>query len=183
QPRPRPVRGAATSSVPAPAPSAPMKVVAVTPPAKHVPDEAALEARHRSALAAAGQAHARPEASSAVVLKNAETITHAERSDIANAADLLARAGLGAQSAPKPEPAPVKPAKPKAVVVFTPRPIAELEAELARHVATGDPADDAAPAHVRATILIAAPDARGTEVALDAARRLMALHKMQAASD
>jgi hypothetical protein len=169
KPTPPPsVRVAATPSAPAPA------------QAKHVPDETALEAKHRSALAAAVQARTRPEASSAVVLKNAETITHAEHSDIANAADLLARVGFGAKPAPKPEPAP---AKPKAVVAFTPRPIAELEAELARHVATGAPAADAATAHVRATILIAAHDARATEVALDAARRLMALHKMEAASD
>jgi len=180
---PPPVRVAATPS--APAPFTPVKVVTVAPPptpapAKRVPDEAALEAKHRSALAAAVQARTRPEASSAVVLKNAETITHAERSDIANASDLLARAGLGAKPAPKPEPAAPK-AKP--VIAFTPRPIAELEAELARHPATGVPADDAGAAHVRATILIAARDARATEVALDAARRLMALHKMQAASD
>jgi hypothetical protein len=138
-----------------------------------------VEAKHRSALAEAVQARTRPEASSAVVLKNAETLTHAERSDIANPADLLGRAGLGARLAPKPG---AVDAKPKAVA-FTPRPIAELEAELARHVATGAPADDAAAAHVRATILIAAHDARATEVTLDAARRLMALHKMQAASD
>jgi hypothetical protein len=144
-----------------------------------IPDEAAMEAKHRSALAAAVQARTRPEASSAVVLKNAETITHAEHSDIANAADLLARAGIGAKPAPKPESAPAK----RTAVVFTPRPLVELEAELARHVATGAPADDAAAAHVRATILIAAHDARATEVTLDAARRLMALHKMQAASD
>jgi hypothetical protein len=114
------------------------------------------------------------------VLKNAETITHAEHSDLANPADLLARAGLGATSAPKPQPA--VPAKPN-IFGFTPRPIAELEAELACHVATGAPADDAAAAHVRATILIAARDARAADVTLDAARRLMALHKMQAASD
>jgi tetratricopeptide (TPR) repeat protein len=171
KPTPPPsVRVAATPSAPAP-----------TAPVKH--DEAALEAKHRSALAAAVQARTRPEASSAVVLKNAETITHAEHSDIANAADLLARVGFGAKPPAKPEPAIAKPAKPNAVVAFTPRPIAELEAELARHVATGAPADDAATAHVRATILIAAHDARATEVALDAARRLMALHKMQAASD
>jgi hypothetical protein len=191
---PPPVRVAATPSAPAGvgAPygvgAAPVKIVTVTAPtapapAKLVPDEAALEARHRSALAKAVQARTRPEASSAVVLKNAETITHAEHSDLANAADLLARAGLGAKPAPRPEPAvAAKPAKPKAVV-FTPRPIAELEAELARHIATGAPADDAAAAHVRATILIAARDARATDVTLDAARRLMALHKMQAASD
>jgi tetratricopeptide (TPR) repeat protein len=179
-----PVRVAATPS--APAPFSPVKIVSVTPPpapaqvAKQVSDDAGVEAKHRSALKAAVQARTRPEASSAVVLKNAETITHAERSDLTNAADLLARAGLGAKPAPKPEPAAV--AKPKAAM-FTPRPIAELEAELARHVATGTPADDAGAAHVRATILIAARDARATEVALDAARRLMALHKMQAASD
>ena len=179
-----PVRVAATPS--APAPFSPVKIISVTPrppapapAAKHVPDDAAVEAKHRSALKAAVQARTRPEASSAVVLKNAETITHAERSDLTNAADLLARAGLGTKPAPRPEPVAAKPK----TAVFTPRPIAELEAELARHVATGTPADDAAAAHVRATILIAARDARATEVTLDAARRLMALHKMQAASD
>ena len=179
---PPPVRVAATPS--APTPTAPVKIVTVTaPPApappKHVPDAAAVEAKHRSALAAAVQARTRPEASSAVVLKNAETITHAEHSDIANAAELLARAGLGVKRASKPEPAAAK----RTAAVFAPRPIGEVEAELARHAATGVPADDAAAAHVRATILIAAHDARATEVALDAARRLMALHKMQAASD
>ena len=188
KPTPPPsVRVAATPSAPAGvgapdgvgAPAAPVKIVTVTAPPKRVPDDAAVEAKHRSALAAAFQARTRPEASSAVVLKNAETITHAEHSDIANAADLLARAGLGATPAPKPEPAA---AKGKAAV-FIPRPIAELEAELARHVATGAPEHDAAAAHVRTTILIAARDARATEVGLDAARRLMALHKMQAASD
>jgi len=161
-----------------------VKIISVTTspapaPASHVPDVAAVEAKHRSALKAAVQARTRPEASSAVVLKNAETITHAERSDLTNAADLLARAGLGTKPVPKPEPVRAKPK----FAAFTPRPIAELEAELARHVATGTPADDAAAAHVRATILIAARDARATEVTLDAARRLMALHKMQAASD
>jgi hypothetical protein len=177
---PPPVRVAATPSAPAPAP---VKVVAVTPPpapapAKPVPDEAAVEAKHRSALAAAVLGRTRPEASSAVVLKNAETITHAERTDITNAADLLARAGLGGTPKPKAQPAAAR-----KVAAFTPRPVAELEAELACHVPTGNPAGDAAAAHVRATILIAAHDARATETTLDAARRLMALHKMQAASD
>src|SRR5438552_8087419 len=188
---PPPVRVAATPSAPAGvrAPDgvgapAPVKTVRVPPAApisaKRIPDEAALEAKHRSALAAAVQARTRPEASSAVVLKNAETITHAERSDLTNAAELLARAGLN--GTPKPKPEPVVPA-PRKGFGFTPRPVAELEAELARHVTTGNPAGDAAVAHVRATILIAAHDARATETTLDAARRLMALHKMQAASD
>ena len=184
---PPPVRVAATPSAPAGAPDgvgapAPVKIVMVPPaaaPAKRIPDEAALEAKHRSALAAAVQARTRPEASSAVVLKNAETITHAERSDLANAAELLARAGLNGTPKPKVEPV----AAPRHGVPFTPRPVAELEAELARHVAPGNPAGDAAVAHVRATILIAAHDARATHTTLDAARRLMALHKMQAASD
>src|SRR5947209_17679098 len=183
KPTPPPsVRVAATPSAPAPAPAAPVKPSggsAPQPPAKSISNEAAVEAKHRSALAAAVQARTRPEASSAVVLKNAETITHAERSDLANAADLLARAGLNGTPKPKIEPA----AAPRHGVPFTPRPVAELEAELARHVAPGNPAGDAAVAHVRATILIAAHDARATQTTLDAARRLMALHKMQAASD
>ena len=161
----------------------PVKVV-FTPrpapaPAKRVPDEAAVEAKHRSALAAAVQARTRPEASSTVVLKNAETMTHAERSDLTNAAELLARAGLNGTPKPKLEPV----AAPHKVAGFAPRPLADLEAELASHVATGNPAGDAAVAHIRATILIAAHDARAPETTLDAARRLMALHKMQAASD
>jgi tetratricopeptide (TPR) repeat protein len=170
---PPPVRGAAT-------PSAPVKSVDIVPPpaaVQHIRADGAVEATHGSALAAAVQARTRPQASSAVVLKNAETITHAERTDITNTADLLARAGLAAR--PKPKPDTVAATK----VVFTPRPVAELEAELARHLPTGSPADDAAAADVRATILIGAHDARATEAALDAARKLMALHKMQAASD
>ncbi|HKC90913.1 MAG TPA: hypothetical protein VKE23_06265 [Candidatus Limnocylindria bacterium] len=176
---PPPVRVAATPS----APAAPVKIVTVRPPAsapaKRQQDEAAIEAKQRSTLAAAVQARTRPEASSTVVLKNAETITHAEHSDLANAADLLARAGLAATSAPKPQAVATK----LKTHLFTPRPFAELEAELAQHVATGAPMDDAAAAHVRATILIGARDPRASEVTLDAARRLMALHKMQAASD
>jgi len=188
KPTPPPsVRVAATPFAPAPVTVAPVTPAAIAPapvaPAKVVADQASVEAKHLSALAAAVQARTRPEASSAVVLKNAETITHAERSDLTNASALLARAGLGAKPAPKPEPAAdAKPAKAKAVV-FTPRPVAELEAELAQHPGTGAPTEDAAAAHVRATILIAAHDARAAEVALDAARRLIALHKTQAASD
>jgi tetratricopeptide (TPR) repeat protein len=180
---PPPVRVAATPST---TPAAPVKIVTVAPPpapvpAKRVPDEAAVEAKHRSALAAAVQARTRPEASSAVVLKNAETITHAERSDLTNASDLLARAGLGGTPTPKIQPQPVAAAR--KVVVFTPRPLAELEAELSRQITTGNPAGDAGVAHVRATILIAARDARAAETALDAARKLIALHKMEAAAD
>lgn len=165
---PPPVRVAATPSVPAAAPANPV----VNAPR---PVHGDAEARHRSALAAAVQARTRPQASSAVVLKNAETITHAQTGDLATPAALLARAGLGTAK-PVPEPAPKRAPLP-------PRTAADLEAELARHGFTGNASDDAANADMRATILIGAHDARAAEAALDAARKLIALHKMQAASD
>ena len=184
---PPPVRVAATPSTPVPlkvtplVPATPKPVVESPAPVKTdavkpARDGAVAEAKHRSALAAAVQARTRPEASSAVVLKNAETMTHAEHSDLASPSALLARAGLGAKAEVR------APAARPIVVVVPPTP-EELDAELSRHVTTGDPAADAAVLNVRAAILIGARDARAVGVALDAARKLMALHKMQAASD
>jgi hypothetical protein len=123
-------------------------------------------------LSATMQARTRPDASSAVVLKDARTMTHAERSDVTSSSALLARAGL--KHEPKTE-APVRKAPTR-----TP---AELEAELARLTLPGNPVGDAAIADLRATILIAANDARAPEAALDAARKHLAVHKLQAASD
>ena len=187
---PLPVRAAATLSTPAPLKVSPLKITSLVPPKPAEPaaakpvvpktapskkaDDAAVESKQRSALEAAVQARTRPQASSAVVLKNAKTMTHAEHSDLASASELLARAGLGAK--------PETRAASRKVVVTPPTP-EELDAELGRHVFVGEPAADAAVADVRAAILIGARDARAVEVALDAARRLMALHKMQAASD
>ena len=62
-------------------------------------------------------------------------------------------------------------------------PPVDVETELGRLKARGNVAEDAAVADVRATILIGAHDPRAPEAALDAARKLMALHKLHAASD
>jgi hypothetical protein len=131
---------------------------------------AEVQAKPAAPLAAA--AHTRPDASSAVVIKNAKTMTHAERSDVASAAELLARAGLNG-----------KPKSETAVFHRPARPAVDVEAELARLVPQGDAAQQAIVADIRATVLIGARDARAPEAALDAARRLLALHKLQAASD
>jgi hypothetical protein len=176
-PRPVPPAPAAITAAPAaklavPAPTTPTTVAASTPSLSR---EAAVEAQHRSALAAAVQARTRPEASSAVVMKNAKTMTHAEHSDLVDPAELLARAGLNGK--PKVEPAPA--AKPKRVAM----PHVDVEIELARLKAGGNVVEDVAVADVRATILIGAHDPRAPEAALDAARKLMALHKLNAASD
>jgi len=65
-----------------------------------------------------------------------------------------------------------------------PRPPVDLEAELAGLAPTGGtPAETAAVADVRATLLIAARDPRATDATLDAARKLLALRKLEAASD
>jgi hypothetical protein len=123
------------------------------------------------------QARTRPQASSAVVMKDASTMTHAEQSDVTSATALLARAGMNGK--PKAEVAPPpRPAAPRST-----RPPLDLEAELARLAPRGNPAEDAAMADLRATTLIEARDARAPEAALDAARRLLALHKLAAASD
>jgi hypothetical protein len=125
-----------------------------------------------SALSTTMQARTRPQASNAMVIKDASTMTHAEVTDLTSASALLARAGINGK--PKPEPAaPPRPA----------RPPLDLEAELARLAPRGKPAEDAALADLRATVLIEARDARAPEAALDAARKLLALHKLAAASD
>ena len=179
-PRPAPPVTAAMTAAPAakpavPAPTTPTPVVAAPAPA--LSREAALEAQHRSALAAAVQARTRPQAqsSSAVVLKNAKTMTHAEHSDLVDPADLLARAGLNGKPTVAPAPAP----RPKRLVM----PPVDVEVELSRLKPRGNVAEDVAMADVRATILIGAHDPRAPEAALDAARKLMALHKLHAASD
>ncbi len=63
------------------------------------------------------------------------------------------------------------------------RPPLDTETTLSSLVPAGTPEEAAGIAAMRATILIGAHDARATEAALDAARRLLALHKLQAASD
>jgi len=127
-----------------------------------------------SAPFATTQARTDPRASTAVVMKDASTVTQVETVDLTRPAPLLARAWAGAK--PKSETA----------VFGTKRPAgatAGLEAELRQLVPHGDLVQDAANADVRATLLIGARDPRATDATLDAARRLLALRKLNAASD
>lgn len=115
----------------------------------------------------------RPDAShTAVVLKGAKTLTHAEQVDLGGPVNLLERAGLKSNGHKAPA-APPRPA----------RPPVDLEAELACLVVQGNDLDAASIAASRASMLIAARDVRATSAALDAARRLLGLGKLQSASD
>ena len=123
-------------------------------------------------LFAAAQARTRPAASSAVAFQGARTFTHAEKGDVMSAEDLLARAGLNGKLKEE-----------TAVPSRASRPPIDLEAELARLSPRGTLPEDATLAALRASALVAARDGRAVETALDAARKLLALHKLQAASD
>jgi len=63
------------------------------------------------------------------------------------------------------------------------RPAISVEATLATLTLAGSPEQQAAVIAMRATVLIGARDPRATEVAIDAARRFLSMHKLQAASD
>jgi tetratricopeptide (TPR) repeat protein len=63
------------------------------------------------------------------------------------------------------------------------RPAVSVEATLATLTLAGSPEQQAAVIAMRATVLIGARDPRATEVAIDAARRFLSMHKLQAASD
>jgi tetratricopeptide (TPR) repeat protein len=63
------------------------------------------------------------------------------------------------------------------------RPAVDIEATLATLVPGTTPGQQAAVSAMRASILISARDPRATETAIDAARRLLSLHLLQAASD
>ncbi len=118
----------------------------------------------------------RPDAShTAVVLKGAKTVTHAEQGDLTGPVNLLERAGLsknGHKSATTSD----RPARP-------PRPPIDLERELAMLVPSGNGIEAAMIAASRAAVLTGARDTRATTAALDAARRLLGLGKLQSASD
>jgi hypothetical protein len=166
-----------TSPTPPPARPATIKPSPLpTPPVRPTligASEVGAKPAPASALSAAVQARTRPAALNAFVIKNAQTITHIEKSDMATPAELLlARAGLNG-------PAKAEPERKRDVV----RPPIDVEAALATLQPRGDALEQAMIADGRANVLIAARDARAAEAALDAARKLIALHKLQAASD
>ena len=106
-------------------------------------------------------------ASSAVHVAGASTLTHVEVYE--PPVDLLARTAPRGRAGAQPRAAG--------------RPAIDLEALLLTLEPSGAPEQAAAVADVRATVLIGARDPRATAATLDAARRLLALHKLQAASD
>jgi tetratricopeptide (TPR) repeat protein len=63
------------------------------------------------------------------------------------------------------------------------RPRLDIEATLATLAPGTTPEQQAAATAMRATVLIGARDPRATDASIDAARRLLSLHKLQAASD
>jgi hypothetical protein len=109
-------------------------------------------------------ARTNPEAASAVVMKGATTLTHAERVDLDTPVDVLARIGVVKK---------MQPARPKL----------DIEEQLALLMTTGSGIEAATGAASRASLLTGAHDPRATEAVLDAARRLLALGKLQSASD
>lgn len=111
-------------------------------------------------------------ASSAMLLNDARTVTSVDAFDEAPV-DLAARI------------APRTRAGQRAIsqAVWKARPPVDIEASLAAVPTGGTPEQLGTGAAVRATILIAARDPRATDAALEAARRLLSLHKLQAASD
>jgi tetratricopeptide (TPR) repeat protein len=107
----------------------------------------------------------RPDAShTAVILSGARTVTHTDHADLEAPVDLLARAGFTTAK---------KVARPRITV----------DQQLSALPAMGSGLDGAAVAASRAALLTGARDSRATDAVLDAARRLLALGKLQSASD
>jgi hypothetical protein len=107
-----------------------------------------------------------------MLLAGARTVTSADTLDEAPV-DLAARIGPRGRDA----------ALAAAQAGWKARPPLDLEASLAAVVLAGTPEQVAAAAATRATILIGARDARAVDATHDAVRRLLAQHKLQAASD
>ena len=126
------------------------------------PEPAPAKAEPAPAKDASKTRHAASE--TAVFLKGARTFTHAEPVETEAPVDMLIRTGV------------VKP-KPEA------RPGVDIEPLLKTLTPTGSGIDAAAMAASRAALLTSARDKRATEAALDAAQRLLALGKLQTASD
>ena len=162
---------------PAPAPAAPHRnLQQVSPPPPQPPEVRRIV----PAELPAPQLHAERDlprtrpvgASSAMLLDGARTMTSVDAFDEAPV-DLARRI------------APRTRAGQRAIsqAAWKARPPVDIEVSLAAVPAGGTPEQIGGSAAVRATILIAARDPRATDATLEAARRLLSLHKLQAASD
>jgi hypothetical protein len=109
---------------------------------------------------------------SAVLLQGARTVTSVDTFEEAPV-DLLARIAPRSKEA-------VRRAEQAA---WKSRPAVDVEAILATLIPGSTPQQEAAVAAMRASILVASRDPRATVAAIDAARRLLSLHLLQAASD
>jgi tetratricopeptide (TPR) repeat protein len=170
-----PFGAAAIAPRPATPPPAPQATpVKATPPAPHpevrhlVPNEPAPQR-----IAAAEPPRTRPTgAQSAMVMAGARTMTSVDALDEAPV-DLMERIAPRTKDAQRSA----------SQALWKARPQIDIETSLASLPSGGTPEAAATSAAIRATILIGARDARATDAALDAARRLLSLHKLQAASD
>jgi len=111
-------------------------------------------------------------APSAVVIANAHTMTSADAFD-------EAPVDLAERIAPRSKDALRRASQ----AAWTARPAIDIESTLASLMPGTTSDQQAAVGAMRATVLIGARDPRATEAVLDAARRLLSLHKVQAASD
>lgn len=153
---------------PAAVPPSPSSLRAVAPPSTDLQRLVPAEPPVMRPLDPAERPRTRPlSASSAVHLADASTLTHVEAYE--PPVDLLARIAPRGRAAAE---APV-----------AMRPAVDLEALLATLQPGGTAEQAASAADIRATVLIGARDPRATAATLDAARRLLSLHKLQAASD
>ncbi len=169
-PRPaQPVRLVPPAQVAPPQPAPPPKPAA-TPLTQRVsgiaPARVMPKAPARPSTSTGGSLVARTRGASsetAVVTKGATTLTHSEPDTAGNAIDVLMRAGVVRRKQERP---PV-----------------DIEQQLAALMSGGSGIEAATNAASRAALLTGAHDPRATDAALDAARRLLALGKLQSASD
>jgi hypothetical protein len=153
---------------PAAAKSAAPKPAAAKPAAPKMPEPTAdwgQPAKAAPKTEATPAVRTRPDASpTAFVLKGAQTVTHAANGDLDSPVDVLARAGMLKR-------------------MEKPLPALDIEPLVRALTPVGSGLDAAAMAASRAALLTSARDTRATDASLDAARRLLALGKIQSASD
>ena len=162
------VPAAQMTAAPTPAPSKSILSTRLAQPVPSTPTPTARPTTMRPSEPSAAAAPVRTRAlasETAVVLNGASTVTHAESRTLETPApnDLFART----RGVPRKEE----------------RPKPDIEQQLAELMSTGGGIEAATAAASRAALLTGAHDARATDAVLDAARRLLALGKLQSASD